>query len=344
VTTRIAQLFEVFALLSCAAQSPAIASDSPPPHLPTTPIRRSQPLLGTFVTITAFGADRAQVGDAITAAFDEFTRVDALMSVHRADSELSQLNARAAQTTVTVSPALFRVLNTAQQIAGETGGAFDITVRPLTQLWGFIWKEYRLPTTNELARTLPLVGHSHLRLDPASRAVRFSRAGMSLDLGGIAKGFAVDCAIGRLRASGVTNAMVKAGGDLRVTGLPPGADHWEIQIEDPAKNGQRSFIRLRSGALSTSGNYENYFEVDGRRYSHIVNPRTGLPVEGVASCTVLAPTCTESDAWATALFVLGPEKSVRKFGARFAMRFVLPPARGGTAWPGVQSKDFPLEP
>jgi len=147
------------------------------------------------------------------------------------------------------------------------------------------------------------------------------RPGVSIDLGGIGKGVAVDWAMAKLQALGVTNALVKAGGDLRVSGTPPGETHWSVQLDDPHKKGQRVSLPLRDAALSTSGNYENFFEVNGRRYSHILNPRTGLPVAGIAACTVIAPTCAESDAWATALFVLGVEKSLNEFGRRFPVRF-----------------------
>ena len=163
-------------------------------------------------------------------------------------------------------------------------------------------------------------------MDAEKRTVHFLGAGVSLDLGGIAKGYAVDCAIEKLRTIGVANAMVKAGGDLRVIGVPPGKTNWIIQLEDPGKKGRRVRIPLRDAALSTSGNYENYFEIDGVRYSHILNPRTGSPVQGIAACTVIAPTCMESDAMATACFVYGAEKSLAKFGARVPMRFTLSPA------------------
>lgn len=306
------------------------------------PVHRSQPLLGTFVTVTAYGADRAEVNTAISAAFAEVRRVDALMSLHRADSELTRLNEAASREAVVASPDLFRVIAKAQEIAAETDGAFDITVRPLTQLWGFIWKEYRLPTPEELARVLPLVDYRLLELDAARRTVRFRQPSMSLDLGGIAKGFAVDCAIERLRALGVTNALVKAGGDLRVIGLPPGRDHWEIQLEDPRKAGRRETIPLRAGALSTSGNYENFFVVAGHRYGHIVNPRTGLPSEGVAACTVTAPTCMESDALATACVVLGSERSLSRLGARYGIRLIVdPPTPGRGARVVTESPPFP---
>lgn len=279
---------------------------------------------------------------AITVAFEEFKRADAVMSIHLADSELARVNASAATNAVVVSPELFAVLQLAQDIALKTDGAFDFTIRPLADLWGFIWKQHRLPTTEELARTLPLVDYRKVQLDDATRTVCFLKPGLSLDLGGIGKGVAVDWAIAKLQSLGVTNAMVKAGGDLRVVGAPPGETHWTVQLEDPRKEGQRVNIPLRDAALSTSGNYENFFEVNGRRYSHILNARTGLPVEGIAACTVIAPTCAESDAWATALFVLGVEKSLERFGPTRAMRFTVPSTENKTpGWLIHQSRSFP---
>lgn len=269
------------------------------------------------------------MNDAISAAFAEIRRIDALMSLHRADSELQRVNASAAADPVAVSPDLFRVLTAAVAIAAATDGGLDITVEPLTQLWGFIWKEYRLPTDAELAAVLPRVDYRHLELTPATQTVRFKRPGVRLDLGGIAKGYAVDCAVEKLRALGIANAMVRAGGDLRAIGHPPDGDAWTVQLEDPAKTGRRVTIQLRDAAISTSGNYENYFEIAGHRYSHIINPRTGLPVAGLAACSVIAPTCLESDGLATGLFVLGPERSLARLGQRYGMRFVLPRQGGG---------------
>jgi len=286
---------------------------------------RSEPLLGTFVTISVYGENRERVNAAVSAAFEEFRRIDGLMSIHRADSELSRLNARAAAEPLVVSPELFRVIAKAQEIAGQTEGSFDITIRPLADLWGFIWKEYRLPTDEQLKAVLTRVNYRLVQLGEEKRTAHFLGAGVSLDLGGIAKGYAVDCAIEKLRSNGVTDAMVKAGGDLRVIGVPPGKTNWIVQLEDPVKEGSRTKIPLRDAALSTSGNYENYFEMDGVRYSHMWNPRTGRPVQGIAACTVIAPTCIESDAMATACFVYGVKNSQAKFGSRFPMRFTLMP-------------------
>jgi len=266
------------------------------------------------------------------------------MSIHRGDSEISRVNPRAAQEAVEVSTDLFQVLMAAQEVAKQTEGAFDVTIRPVADLWGFIWKEHRFPTQGELTNVLARVDYRHVELNLEGRTVRFRKEGVSLDFGGIAKGFAVDCAIEKLRTFGITNAMVKAGGDLRVIGAPPGRSTWEVQIEDPRKEGRRATVHLRDAALSTSGNYENFFVVDGQRYSHILNPRTGLPVQGVASCTVIAPTCMESDAWATGLFVYGADRSLSRFGRRFAMRFVLGPSELEGAWRVVQTPSFPLIP
>ena len=232
---------------------------------------------------------------------------------------MSKLNARAIKT---VSEDLFRVLEKAQEISKMTEGSFDVTIRPVAESWGFIQKECRMPSQAELAIALQKVNYRYVQLDRARRAVEFSRPGVTIDLGGIAKGYAVDCALEKLRSMGITNAMVRAGGDLRVIG------EWPVQIEDPQKRGERTTLQLKDAAISTSGNYENYFTIDGKRYGHILNPRTGMPVENVASCTVIAPTCMESDALATALFVYGPERTKRRFGDTINVRFspvVAPP-------------------
>ena len=261
------------------------------------------------MVITAYGTNASE---AISAGFEEVRRIDGLMSLHRANSELSKLNARAIKT---VSEDLFRVLEKAREISAMTDGSFDVTIRPIAEAWGFIHKEYRVPSQAELAIALSKVNYRFIQLDADTHSVKFLRDGVSIDLGGIAKGYAVDCAIEKLRALGITNAMVRAGGDLRVMG------EWPVQIEDPQKRGERTTIHLKDAAVSTSGNYENYFTLDGKRYAHILNPRTGRPVESVASCTVVAPTCMESDALATALFVYGPKRTAKRFGSKINVRF-----------------------
>jgi thiamine biosynthesis lipoprotein ApbE len=311
-------------LICCAGLSSLLAACQTPPATDQpspAPVQRSRPLLGTFITITAFCSDESATQTTITAAFEEIERVDLLLSIHKTNSETALLNSAAASQPQKISPELHFVLTNALSIARRTDGAFDPTIAPLAQLWGFIWKEYRFPTAEELQRVLPLVDFRKV-LVSTNGTVSFQSPDMSLDFGGIGKGYAVDRAIHVLQEHRITNAMVKAGGDLRVIGAPPGKNGWEVQIEDPARQGKRATILLREGALSTSGNYENFFEIDGKRYSHIIDPRTGLPVQGVVSCTVIAPTCLESDAYATAFFVLGIDRSFRKFGEQFGVRFV----------------------
>ena len=256
------------------------------------------------------------------------------MSLHRADSELAALNRNAGNKPRAVSKDLFSVVKKALAIADATDGSFDPTVGPLTQQWGFLWKDHRLPKPAELSHTLERVGHDFVKLDSGARTVAFARHGIVLDLNAIAKGFAVDCAIEYLRERGISNAMIRAGGDLRVIGAPPGQNTWSVQIEDPAKRGAHRSIQLRDAAISTSGSYENFFEVNGQRYSHLLNPRTGMPVRGVLACTVIARTCMESDAWATALFVHGLERSMAEF-PNLTFRFVL------DSGDVVTSKTFP---
>jgi len=286
-------------------------------------LTRRQPWFGTFVTVTVFGEDPALLATASSQAFAVFQRLDGLLSAHRRDSELSRLNATASTGPVEVSGVLWEVINAAQTVAQQTGGCFDITVLPLTQAWGFLWKEHRFPSAAERAELLTRTGYRNLECDPASRTVRFRVEGMGLDLGAIAKGYAVDCAVDGLRAAGIEAGMVNAGGDLRVFGRPPGQAGWPVQLEDPLKLGTRETIEVVDTSISTSGDYENGFDYEDRRYGHTLDPRTGMPVEGVAACTVLAPTCLESDALATAFIVHGVEPSLRDFGKQYPIRFVI---------------------
>ena len=285
------------------------------PATKAQPITRLQPHLGTFVSITVY-AEPEKARPAINAAFAEFRAVDALLSIHRDDSALARANAGGP-----VNAELQAVLEKSLAIARHTDGAFDPTIRPLAALWGFIKKEgYRLPTADELRTVLTKVDYR--KVDLRNGRLLFAAQDMSIDPGGFGKGYAVDRAIAALQRHGITRAMVKAGGDLRVIGLPPGQRHWTVYLEDPKKKGNRVAVQLKSGAMSTSGNYENFFEIAGQRYGHLLDPRTGRPIQAIAACTLTAPTCFESDAYATAACVLGVEKSKKEFGQKFGMRFV----------------------
>ena len=279
------------------------------------PVTRLQPHLGTFVAITVY-AEPETANEAIDAAFDEFRKVDALLSIHRPDSALARANAGAP-----MNDELREVITKSLAIARETDGAFDPTIRPLADLWGFIKKEgLRLPSPAELQAVLPKVDYRKATIH--DNRLHFAVEGMSIDPGGFGKGYAVDRAIAALQHHGIRNAMVKASGDLRVIGLPPGQRHWTLYLEDPEKQGNRVAIQLKKGALSTSGNYENFFKIKDQRYGHLLDSRTGLPVQAIAACTLTAPTCLESDAYATAACILGIEKSRKLLPKKYGMRFV----------------------
>ena len=319
----------MFGVWCCALLCWLTAGCQSLPSLPASaePLTRIQPKLGTFVSVTVYAPDTPETQAAINAAFAEIDTVDQLLSIHRTDSTLARANAGGP-----VNAELHDVLKSALTMARRTEGAFDPTIRPLADLWGFIKKDgYRLPTAAELQSVLPKVNYRKVNL--ADGRLRFAAEGMSIDPGGFGKGYAVDRAIAALQRHGIRNAMVKAGGDLRVIGLPPGRQHWAVWIEDPEKKGRRVKVQLAAGALSTSGNYENSFMQNGRRYGHLLDPRTGRPVDEVAACTVTAPTCLESDAYATAACILGVKRSHALLSEQYGLRFVTLTGQVIEHWP-----------
>jgi thiamine biosynthesis lipoprotein len=263
--------------------------------------------MGSAFSIVAYGADAGALSGAVEAALDEVDRIDRLMSHYRPESPLSRLNREAAQGPVRVEPELFTFLAECLRYSRESEGAFDVTVGPLMKAWGFFRGEGRLPRDEEVAEVRARVGYRHVVLDAARGTVRFDRPGVELDLGGIGKGYAVDRAAAVLRARGVAAALVSAGGSTTYgLGAPPGERGWAVSVADPAHTSRTALtLVLRDRALSVSGSYEKSFEVGGVRYSHIMDPRSGRPVQGMLSVAVLAPTGTEGDALDNVLFVEG---------------------------------------
>jgi FAD:protein FMN transferase len=258
-------------------------------------------------TIVAYGPDAQALPAAIEAALDEVDRIDRLMSHYRPESPLSRLNREAADGPLTVDPELFDFVAECMKYSRESGGAFDITVGPLMKAWGFFRGEGRLPGAAELEDLLGKIGYRHVILSAPGRTIRFDRPGVELDLGGIAKGYAVDRAVSTLRSRGITAALVSAGGStIYGLGAPPGGRGWEVAIQDPLHaNRAARKVLLRDRALSVSGSYEKSFEVAGVRYGHIMDPRTGRPATDVLSVAVLAESGTAGDALDDAFFVLG---------------------------------------
>lgn len=262
-------------------------------------------------SIIAYGEDEATLRQAVTAAFDEVDRIDRLMSHYKQDSPLSQLNRVAAVQPVKTDAELFAFLQECVRYSRISGGAFDITVGPLLKAWGFFRGEGRLPGEAELAQTRQRIGYRHLRLNVREQTVAFARAGVELDLGGIAKGYAVDRAVALLKARGITRALISAGGStMYALGSPPGSGAWEVAVQDPMDARKIALtVRLKNQTLSVSGSAEKYFELEGQRYSHIMDPRTGRPVMNVLSVAVITPTGTAGDALDNVFYVAGIARS-----------------------------------
>lgn len=272
-------------------------------------VREVRFLLGTEVEISAWGKDAAV---AVAAAFAEVERVHNTMSRFRKGSDVWNINTSEAGQMVVVSECTFRLIEESIRISEMTDGAFDITILPLMTLWRAAREQNALPTDVEIAAARVLVNWRYIILDTANLAVGLEKAGMGIDLGGIAKGHAVSMAIMALEKHGIKNAMVNAGGDLYLLGKPQGREWWRIGIEDPREKGEIfASLDLRDEAVVTSGDYRWYFIIGGRRFHHIIDPRSGLPVERMQSVTVIAPNATFADGLSTAIFVLGREKGIK---------------------------------
>ena len=285
------------ALWSAAAGAPAHPQEPPAP-----PVRLvfTEPHMGTQFRIVLFAPDEAAGRGAARAAFARVAELNGSLSDYDASSELMKLCARAGTGPVPAGADLFAVLERSRRFYELSEGAFDVTAGPMTRLWRRTRRTQVLPTDSELAEAKRLVGFDKVRLDAKARTVDLTVPGMQLDLGGIAKGYAADEALRVLRSRGITRALVAAGGDIAVGDPPPGAAGWRIGVAPLEGRGQAPgrFLLLRNAAVSTSGDSEQHLEIDGVRYSHIVDPRTGLGLVGRASVTVVAPDALTSDALA----------------------------------------------
>jgi FAD:protein FMN transferase len=271
-------------------------------------IERSEHIMGTRITVELWHDENARGEAAIGAVMAEMHRIDAAMSHYKPDSEISRINAQAATEPVTVSPELFELLRTALRFSEMTAGAFDITYASVGYLYDY--RRQLKPSEEQIRAALPGVSWRHLELNPEKRSVRFQRPGMRIDLGGIGKGYAVDRGIVLLQSLGVQHAVVTAGGDTRIIGDRLGKP-WVVGIRHPDdKTKTVTRIPLVDVAMSTSGDYERYFDKGGVRFHHIINPRTGHSASLVRSATILGPTATETDGLSKTAFVLGAEKAL----------------------------------
>jgi len=277
--------------------------------------------MGTTYSVRLGGARADQLEQARSAVREALDDVDRATSTYREDSELGQIEHAAVGVPVHLSPIVFDVLDVAERVGRETGGAFDVTVGPLVSLWGFGAQAGEgTPDAAEVAAAKARVGWSHLRLDREAHTLTLLRPDLRLDAGGVAKGYAVDHASEALTALGLRDHLVEVGGEVRVAGRSADGHPWRVGIEQPREDGSRAVgetLSLTDGCAATSGDYRNFRETDEGRVSHIVDPRTGRPVPSrVATVTVVRPTCAEADALATALTVLGPEAGIALADAR----------------------------
>jgi thiamine biosynthesis lipoprotein len=266
-------------------------------------------IMGTRITVELWAEDNDKAEKAIDALLDEMRHIDDSMSTYKPTSEVSQVNAKAADGPMRISKELFDLLTTAKEYSVITDGAFDITYASVGYLYDF--RKHVHPNDAQIDKALPAVNFRHVLLDPKNQTVQFSQKGVRIDLGGIAKGYSVDRGIDVLKSFGFTRAYVSAGGDSRIIGDRFGKP-WMVGIRDPRKGEGEVITRipLVDAAISTSGDYERFFEEDGVRYHHIIDPHTGHSASKVRSATVIGPYATRTDGLSKTAFVLGPEKAM----------------------------------
>lgn len=302
-------LFAGILALACVGVWKSRGSD---PMLIQDGPRQLAGVMGTQTEVTVVArADEEDLMDRAQELVEQVLRtVESCLSVHIEQSELSALNSASAGQLVPMSPRTVQLLKRSRELTELTGGAFDPTAKPLFELWVRAGEEGKAPTDEEIRQALEASGWDDFELFPGeSDGVLKRRGTAAIDLGGVAKGYAVDRAVEAMRSLGCTGGMVNVGGDLRFFGKRPGGDEWVIGIQDPFDTESPEpllRIRLTSAAVCTSGNYRRYSQIDGKRYSHVIDPRTGRPAEAAPSVTVVAPDAATADAWATALSVMGP--------------------------------------
>ena len=266
---------------------------------------RDEAIMGTAVRVELWRDDAATAHADMAAVMDEMHRIDELMSPYKPASELSLINREAAQKALPISLEMYNLIARSLEFSRLSGGAFDITFSSVGYMYDY--RRHIKPTDAQIAKALPGINYRHLLLDPAAHTIHFTRPGMRIDLGGIAKGYAVDNCIAILRKRGVTNAIVTAGGDSRLLGDRHGRP-WMVGIRDPRKRGAVvAVLPLANTAISTSGDYERYFVENGVRYHHIIDPKTGKSATGVRSVTVIAPEGIITEGLTKSVFVHGPK-------------------------------------
>jgi thiamine biosynthesis lipoprotein len=277
--------------------------------------------MATRFEILLHGRSPASLRAAGEEALDEVERLEGQLSLYRPTSEIARVNALAARHPVRVSPPVFQLLQHAQELHRETGGAFDITIAPLVRCWGFMGGTGHLPDPALLDRAKALIGMRHVLLDAANYSVRFDAEGVMLDLGAIGKGYAIDCAVEALREAGITSALIHGGSSTTYgIGHPPDGEGWRVGIAAPPDAGGEEpplpSVMIRDESLSVSAVWGRSFAAGGKSYGHVLDPRTGEPVDNPVLAAVVLPSATETDALSTAILVAGAELAGLRPGMR----------------------------
>lgn len=306
--------------LGLLVASPRLGASEQPPPVPTAerlPLHRYEynfVAMGMKYLIVVYAPDQITVARALEKAESSVHQLDRTMSDYNTESELSLLcsNAKPGQP-MKLSPELYEVLDLSLQLSRQTDGAFDVTVGPIISLWRTARRTKKLPAAETLAKAKSRIGWESVNLDPLSRTAELTREEIELDLGGIAAGFACDKVLAILKSYGLPRALIEASGDILVGDPPPDRDGWNVTVTGLAGGVQDAGARtvtLRNASITTSGDARQFVEIDGRRYSHIVDPKTGLGLSRRSSTTVIAPTGWQADSYATAVNVLGEEAGI----------------------------------
>ena len=268
-------------------------------------------LLGTVITARAYGNNAK---DALDKAFNRVTEIESKMSRYHDGSEVDLINQNAGLSTVDISPDTYFVIRAALDYAEKTNGAFNPLIGDIVDLWGIGTENAKIPSSNELDSYLPYIDYKQLELTENPYTARLTTDKAKLDLGAIAKGYAADEMRDVLINEGISSALLNLGGNVIVLGNKPGADLWSIGVQDPLSDNRgdiAAILKSKNTSVVTSGSYERFFEVDGVRYHHIMDPLTGFPAEnGVISSTIITPNSTDADALSTSVYVLGKDKGL----------------------------------
>ncbi len=298
--------------------------------------------MGTIFRIEMYATSSAQASTAAGAAFDRAEELEQIMSDYRADSELKRLARQGSAAPFPVSSDLYNVLSKSIWLSQLSGGVFDVSVGPLVQLWRAARKTGRLPDSEAIIKAKALVDYRNIELDPATHTVFLKRSGMQLDLGAIGKGYAADQMLAVLKSQGINHAMVEAGGEVVVSEPPPGASGWKVGIDtaDSDAGAPPCTLLLRTAAVSTSGDEHQFLDLNGHRYSHVINPHTGWALEGENSTTVVARDSTTADSFGTALSLMPVADGMRVVESLPGISALWVRQENG-AWKHYASRGFP---